>query len=249
IINVESGLIVGVEALLRWHQPKLGMISPVEFIPIAESTGLINPIGNWVINTALHQIKSWQNQYNSKLFVNINISGRQFHDQYIIDKINAAISKSMVDPATINFELTESILMEDVETTVHILKLLRKIGTSISIDDFGTGHSSMSYLKQFPVNTLKIDRSFVHGLPHDEVDTAIIKSIFALAKSLKLDVVAEGVETAQQLDFLQKNHCAKAQGYFFSAPLPADQLEALLEESKTAILSDTVVVKHIRPRS
>ncbi|CAG0979731.1 putative signaling protein [Methylophilaceae bacterium] len=235
IVNVGSGLIVGVEALLRWHQPNIGVVSPIVFIPIAESTGLITPIGDWVINTALAQIKVWQDKYRPDLFVNINISGRQFQDQYIVDKINTAISRNMIDPRTINFELTESILMEDVETTIQILQSLRKIGTSISVDDFGTGHSSMNYLKQFPVNTLKIDKSFVHGLPDDEVDIAIIKSIFALAKSLKLDVVAEGVETEQQLDFLRKNNCAKAQGYFFSPPVPANQIEELFEEFNAAI--------------
>lgn len=235
IVNVASNRIVGVEALLRWHQPQMGMISPAEFIPIAESTGLITPIGDWVIHTALAQIRSWQDKYNPGLFVNINISGRQFHDQYIINKVNAAITKNMVDPRTINFELTESILMEHIESTVHILKALRKLGTSISVDDFGTGHSSMSYLKQFPVNTLKIDRSFIQGLPEDEVDSAIIKSIFALAKSLELDVVAEGVETGQQLDFLKDNECAKAQGFFFSPPLPAAEIEALFDKSLSAL--------------
>lgn len=235
IVNVASNTIVGVEALLRWHQPQMGTISPVEFIPIAESTGLITPIGDWVINTALAQIRTWQDKYGPDLFVNINISGRQFHDQYIINKVNAAITKNMVDPRTINFELTESILMEHVGSTVHILKALRKLGTSISIDDFGTGHSSMSYLKQFPVNTLKIDRSFIQGLPEDEVDTAIIKSIFALAESLKLDVVAEGVETGLQFDFLKEHQCAKAQGFFFSPPLPAGEIEALFDKSISAI--------------
>lgn len=232
IVNVASNRMVGLEALLRWHHPQIGMISPVVFIPIAESTGLITPIGDWVINTALAQIRTWQEKYSPELFVNINISGRQFHDQHIINKVNAAITKSMVNPRTINFELTESVLMEDVESTVHVLEALRKLGTSISIDDFGTGHSSMSYLKQFPVNTLKIDRSFIKGLPEDEVDTAIIKSIFALAESLKLDVVAEGVETRLQLDFLKKHQCAKAQGFFFSPPLPAGEIEALFNEAK-----------------
>lgn len=235
IINVASNSIVGVEALLRWHHPQIGMISPVEFIPIAESTGLITPIGDWVINTALAQIRTWQEKYSPDLFVNINISGRQFHDQFIINKVNSAITDSMVDPRTINFELTESILMENVESTVHILKALRKLGTSISIDDFGTGHSSMSYLKQFPVNTLKIDKSFIQGLPEDEVDTAIVKSIFALAESLKLDVVAEGVETSLQLDFLKKHPCAKAQGFLFSPPIPAAEIEALFDKSISAI--------------
>lgn len=230
IINVETGLTVGFEALLRWHHPGMGLITPTAFIPIAESTGLITPIGDWVIDRALAQIKAWQEQYNPKLFVNINISGRQFHDQHLVNKVRLAINRYMVDASTVNFELTESILMDDVDKTIGILNALKKIGSSISIDDFGTGHSSMSYLKQFPVKTLKIDQSFIHGLPQDKVDCAIIESIFALAKSLGLDVVAEGVETGQQLDFLRKHHCTKAQGHLFSPAVPAGQIEKLFHE-------------------
>lgn len=231
IINVETGLAVGVEALLRWHHPSMGMINPAVFIPIAESTGLITPIGDWVINSALAQIKIWQERYNPDLFVNINISGRQFHDKQLINKIRLAINQYMLDASTVNFELTESILMDDVDKTVGILNALKKIGSSISIDDFGTGHSSMNYLKQFPVKALKIDQSFVQGLPQDKVDCAIIESIFALAKSLGLSVVAEGVETEQQLDFLKTHHCTKVQGHLFSPAVPVDQVEKLFPES------------------
>ncbi len=230
IIRVDSGLVVGVEALLRWNQPELGMVEPIVFIPIAENTGLINPIGTFVINTALNQIKKWQVKYNTELFININISGRQFHDRNIVSKISAAIYKNGINPKTINFELTESVLMDDINKSIQILKSLRKLGTSVSIDDFGTGHSSMSYLKQLPINTIKIDKSFIHGVPQDKVDTAIIESIFALAKSLELDIVAEGVETEEQFAFIKKHHCAKAQGFLFSKPIPAQEIEAMFDQ-------------------
>lgn len=230
IIDVASGLMIGFEALLRWNQPELGMVSPSVFIPIAENTGLINPIGSFVIDTALSQVKKWQTKYNTDLFMNINISGRQFHDKNIVNKISTAIYRTGVNPKTINFELTESVLMDDINASIHILKSLRLLGISISIDDFGTGHSSMSYLKQLPINTIKIDKSFVHGVPDDKVDTAIIESIFALANSLQLNVVAEGVETEAQLAFIKNYPNTKAQGFLFSKPVAADEIEVLFDE-------------------
>jgi EAL domain-containing protein (putative c-di-GMP-specific phosphodiesterase class I) len=177
------------------------------------------------------EVKKWQTQYNTDLFININISGRQFHDKNIVNKISTAVYCSGVNPKTINFELTESMLMDDINASIHILKSLRLLGVSISIDDFGTGHSSMSYLKQLPINTIKIDRSFIHGVPDDKVDTAIIESIFALANSLQLNVVAEGIETEAQLSAFIKNYPnTKAQGFLFSKPVKADEIEVLFDE-------------------
>ena len=230
IIQLDTGLITGFEALIRWNQPDLGIVSPLVFIPIAENTGLINPIGAFVIDKALGQIKKWQAKYNIDLFININISGRQFEDRNIVSKISSAIYRHGVNPKTINFELTESVLMDDINNSIHILKSLRMLGASVSIDDFGTGHSSMSYLKQLPIDTIKIDKSFIHGVPNDKVDTAIIESIFALAKSLELSVVAEGVETEAQLAFIKKHKCAKAQGFLFSKPVPAYEIEVLFDK-------------------
>jgi diguanylate cyclase len=231
IINVESARTVGFEALLRWNHPEEGIISPNVFIPIAEYTGVIIPIGEWVINAALAQLKNWQVQHDSDLFVNINVSARQFFDKRIVDIINFALKALKITPKTVNFEITESILMEDVNKAIDILKALRKMGTGIAVDDFGTGHSSMNYLKMFPVDTLKIDKSFVRGVPMDSVDAAIVEAIFALARSLKLDVVAEGVETEQQFDFLRAKNCSKVQGYLFSEAIQADKVDKLLYQS------------------
>jgi diguanylate cyclase (GGDEF)-like protein len=235
IINVQSSEIEGFEALLRWHHPTEGMISPNVFIPIAENTGAITTIGAWVIQQAIAQIKLWQTRYNQDLFMNINISARQFFDKRVVEIVHEAMQSAEVNPATIHIELTESILMEDVEKAVGILKQLRELGAGISIDDFGTGHSSMSYLKQFPVDTIKIDKSFVRGLPSDSVDTAIVEAIFALAKSLRFDVVAEGVETTQQLECLRLKKCTKVQGYLFSEPVSVTKIEAYLAHSSKLV--------------
>lgn len=228
IVNVQTMQIEGFEALLRWQHPQEGMISPNVFIPIAENTGAITSIGAWVIQKAICQIKQWQAQFDPNLFISVNFSARQFFDKRIITIVSDAINEAQIQPTTLHIELTESILMEDVDKAVGILKQLRDLGAGISIDDFGTGHSSMSYLKQFPVDTIKIDKSFVRGLPIDNVDTAIVEAIFALAKSLRFDVVAEGVETQQQLACLKQKDCTKVQGYLFSAPVPASQIEDYL---------------------
>ena len=234
IYSIADVSVIGFEALLRWQQPELGMVSPTEFIPLAESTGLINPIGDWVIATSLKQIREWQVNFNPNLFININLSARQFHNKTIAKKIEQEITVNQVDARTVNFEVTESYLMQDMDATINTLKSLKKIGVRVSIDDFGTGHSSMNYLKRLPVNTIKIDKSFVNGLPKEKVDCAIVNAIFSLAKSLNLDVVAEGIETEAQLNFLRKNHCSKGQGYFLSAPVPSSEIETILQDNKSS---------------
>ena len=231
IIHVKTAQMVGVEALLRWHNKDEGMIYPDVFIPIAEKTGLIAPIGEWVVREALKQLKIWGKLNGPQLFVNVNVSARQLFDKRIIDVIGDAILEFEIDPKCINLELTESSLMEDVDRAIGILSELKKLGVGIAVDDFGTGHSSMRYLKQFPVDTIKIDKCFVKGIPQDDVDTAIVQAIFALAKSLKLDVVAEGVETEAQYDFLKQKNCAKVQGHLFNKPLPAIKIDELLMQS------------------
>jgi len=228
IIHVKTGQIIGAEALLRWHNQDEGMISPDVFIPIAEKTGLIAPIGEWVLREALKQLKIWGRLSGPQLFVNVNVSGRQLFDKRIIDVISNAILEFEIDPKCINLELTESSLVEDVDRAIGILHELKKLGVGIAVDDFGTGHSSMSYLKQFPVDTIKIDKCFVRGIPEDDVDTAIVEAIFALAKSLKLDVVAEGVETKAQYDFLKQKNCVKVQGYLFYKALSVTEINQLL---------------------
>lgn len=228
IINVNTGQMVGVEALLRWHNQDEGMINPDVFIPIAEKTGLIAPIGEWVVREALKQLRIWNKLNGQQLFVNVNISARQLFDKRIVEVIGEAILEFEVDPKCINLELTESSLMEDVDRAIGILSELKKLGVGIAVDDFGTGHCSMSYLKQLPVDTIKIDKCFVTGIPKDKVDTAIVEAIFALAKGLKLDVVAEGVETEAQYDFLKQKNCAKVQGYLFNRPLSGIEIDQLL---------------------
>lgn len=234
IYSIADVSVIGFEALLRWQQPELGMVSPTEFIPLAESTGLINPIGDWVIATSLKQIREWQVNFNPNLFININLSARQFHNKNIAKKIEQEITVNGVDARTVNFEVTESFLMQDMDATINTLKSLKKIGVRVSIDDFGTGHSSMNYLKLLPVNTIKIDKSFVNGLPTEKVDCAIVNAIFSLAKSLNLDVVAEGIETEAQLNYLRKNHCTKGQGYLLSAPVPSIEIETILQDNNAS---------------
>ncbi len=231
IIDGQTRRILGFEALLRWNQSEIGFVSPTEFIPLAESSGLIRPIGDWVINKALDQIKLWQTFYYPELFININLSGRQFEDCYLMEKIMYGITRNQLNPATVNLEITESVLMEDIDRAISILNSLHDLGVRIALDDFGTGHSSMNYLKKFPINTLKIDKGFVQGLPDDEMDKAIVESLLTLADGLGLSVVAEGVETEAQLEFMVNHHCYKIQGYLFSPALPIDQIEKLLEQS------------------
>jgi diguanylate cyclase len=231
IINIDTAQMVGVEALLRWHNGRAGIIRPDIFIPIAESTGLIIPIGEWVIREAIAQLVLWHKSGHPDFFININISPRQLFDHRIVNSIKSAITDFQIDPKYINLELTESSLMEDVDKAIAILEGIQSIGVGVAIDDFGTGHSSMSYLKQFPISTIKIDKSFIKGIPTDQVDCAIIDAIFALAGSLNLDVVAEGVETEDQYAFLRTKRCTKLQGYLFSKPLPAKNIEDLLTQS------------------
>lgn len=232
LVTPAWGRVVGVEALLRWKRPDIGMIPPSDFIPIAEETGLILPIGEWVLRTACTQNKAWQAAGLPPVRVAVNLSGGQFQQQHLVETISRILDQTGLSPEYLELELTESVIMKSTETTVTTLRQMDALGITISVDDFGTGYSSLSYLKRFPVSTLKIDRTFVGDLTTDPDDKAIVKAIITLAHSLKLWVVAEGVETQEQLAFLQSLQCDYVQGEFFSRPLPADQVASLLTHTR-----------------
>jgi len=217
-------LITGTEALLRWRHPVRGLVPPLDFIPLAEETGLIVPIGEWVLATACAQNKIWQDQGQTALSVAVNLSARQFADSMLLSKLTRTIHASGINPSSLELEITESVVMSHGESTVAILENLKSIGVQIAIDDFGTGYSSLAYLKRFPIDTLKVDRSFIRDIPADSGDMKITRAIIAMAHSLKLKVVAEGVETAEQLKFLRAQHCDAVQGYFLYRPLPQDEV-------------------------
>lgn len=227
-VNVQSRRIHGAEALIRWKHPELGMVSPAQFIPLAEETGMIVEIGEWVLRTACAQAKAWQ-VAGMPTRVAVNLSARQFHHGDLADVIAGILEEIDLGPELLEVELTEGILMEDTSQTAAILEKLHTMGVQISIDDFGTGYSSLSYLKRLPIDILKIDQSFVRDIHTDPDDRAIVNAVIALAHSLKLKVVAEGVETNEQLDFLREHACDLVQGYLFSRPITGDAVLALMQ--------------------
>jgi diguanylate cyclase (GGDEF)-like protein/PAS domain S-box-containing protein len=224
------GQALGAEALIRWMHPERGMVLPFHFISLAEEIGLILPIGKWVIETACAQLKIWQqNAFTKDIVLSINVSAKQFRQADFIEQIQDAVNRHGIDPTMLKIELTESLLLEDVEEIIITMTTLRNIGVQFSLDDFGTGYSSLMYLKRLPLNQLKIDQSFVRDLITDVSDQAIVHTIIAMAKSLSLDIIAEGVETEEQLQFLLNKGCRSYQGYLFSRPLPIMQFEELLK--------------------
>ncbi|WP_147532772.1 sensor domain-containing protein [Bacillus marasmi] len=229
IYELKTNTIVGAEALIRWHEPGRGLVSPLEFIPIAEETGLIIPIGEWVINEACKQNKQWQTGGYSPLILGINLSVRQFLGDNLIGVIENALIENALDPKYFNIEITESMTIQNIEGYMEKLVRLKEIGLSLSLDDFGTGYSSLSYLKNIPVDYLKIDRSFIKDLEHSPQDAEIVKGIIGIAHSLQLIVIAEGVETIAQAEILTSLNCDETQGYYFSKPLPAVEFEQLLK--------------------
>ena len=228
-VELCTGKIVGAEALLRWNHPEMGMVSPDRFIAIAEDTGLIVPIGAWVMDEAISQTKIWIDNGHNKFHMAINVSGRQFKTESIIELVDIALKKYDVSSTNIEVELTESVLMDEKDKILKTLTTLRDNGISIAIDDFGTGYSSLSYLKMFPLTTLKIDKSFIDDLSDGSDDAEIVSATIKMAKSLNMKVVAEGVETVEQLNFLQKEHCDVIQGYYYSPPVPVHKFEELLK--------------------
>ncbi len=230
-IDIASGRMVSVEALLRWAHPTRGLVPPLDFIPLAEERGLIVPIGRWVIQAACRQIRDWRAQGVHVPPVAVNLSARQFASETLVGDIRTAMIDNGVSPADLEVELTESVLMADPERANEVLQQLHTMGVRISIDDFGTGYSSLSYLKRFPAQTVKIDRSFIRGLPSDADDLAITEAVIAMAHSLGLNVVAEGVETAEQLAALRMLGCDEAQGFLLGRPMPALELASRLQPS------------------
>jgi diguanylate cyclase (GGDEF)-like protein/PAS domain S-box-containing protein len=230
IISLADETIAGVEALLRWEHPERGLVQPLAFIPLAEETGLIIQIGQWVLEQACQQSRIWQADYPRArpLTISVNLSARQLQHPELVRDITRAVRDAGLDPGTLELEITESVVMQDAEATDATLRALKAIGIRLAIDDFGTGYSSLSYLKRFPVDTLKIDRSFVDGLGQDSQDTAIVRSVAALARALDLSVTGEGVETHAQHRFLQALGCEQAQGYLYARPLPPAEVSVLL---------------------
>ena len=225
--TANDGHILGAEVLLRWLSPAKGMISPLQFIPLAEETGLIIPIGAWVLESACLQLKQWENDARLRdLQLAVNVSSRQFRQADFVAQVREIIARIGVDPQRLKLELTESIVLDNVDDTIAKMQALRQIGISFSLDDFGTGYSSLAYLTQLPLRQLKIDQSFVRNIGIKGSDATIIQTIIGMASNLGMDVIAEGVETAEQRDFLERNGCLSYQGYLFGKPVPVEAFEA-----------------------
>ncbi|NOU93839.1 EAL domain-containing protein [Paenibacillus sp. LMG 31456] len=223
--NIQTNQLIGMEALIRWHHPERGMVPPGKFIPLAEETGLIVPIGDWVIRTACLQNKQWQDAGMPPITVSVNLSLRQFQKHNLIGDIVKTLKETGLDPRYLELEITESMAMDNIERVIRKLNELKDLGIRISMDDFGTGYSSLQYLRKIPIHKLKIDQSFIRDITQDPDNAAIVSTIIAMANHLKLEVVAEGVETLEDLRFLLNKDCRHAQGYYFSKPLPKDQFE------------------------
>jgi predicted signal transduction protein with EAL and GGDEF domain len=223
-------LIIGAEALIRWQHPLRGLVFPGDFIPLAEESELIVSIGHWVLEQACAQLKIWEdNEYTQNLQLSVNVSARQFYQVDFVKQVSEVLSRNDVNPAKLKLELTETMVLKNIDDIIFKMKALHEMGVLFSIDDFGTGHSSLSTLKKLPFNQLKIDQSFVRDISIDPDDAVIVKSIIVMADSLGLDVIAEGVETEAQRVFLEQNNCLTYQGYLFSKPLPIEQFELMLK--------------------
>jgi EAL domain-containing protein (putative c-di-GMP-specific phosphodiesterase class I) len=227
-----EGAILGAEVLIRWSHPQHGMVLPGEFIDLAEDTGLILPIGKWVLNAACAQLKAWRDHpYTKNLTLSVNVSAKQFRQASFVEQVQSAINHFGINPSLLKLELTESILFKDINGMISTMNALRNIGIGFELDDFGTGYSSLQYLKMLPLSQLKIDQSFVRDIAIDSNDRTLVLTIITMAHSLGLEVIAEGVETQQQLEFLKENGCDHYQGYLFSKPVPLDEFEALLQKN------------------
>ena len=230
VVDITSGRLIGAEALLRWESPHLGFLPPNDFISLAEENGLINQFGEWAIREACRQYRSWQQQGLGELTIAVNLSSIQFNQSSFIPMVADIIKEYEVNPAFLTFELTESMIMADTENMLNKLDALKNLGIKLALDDFGTGYSSLRYLNRFPLDILKIDRSFVKELPASADAAAIVNTILALAKALNLNTVAEGVETLQQKAFLTNTTCDAIQGYFFSKPMPVAEFQIYWEQ-------------------
>jgi len=239
-INIKTGAITGAEALIRWTHPTRGRVPPADFIPIAEDCGLIVPIGRWVLHQACRQARAWKDAGLPATAMAVNVSAMEFQNEEFLQGLSQILRESDWDPGLLELEVTESVLMKHVEATIEVLQALRESGVQVALDDFGTGYSSLSYLRRFPIDSLKIDRSFVQQIAGGPDAAAIVTAVISMAQSLKLRVVAEGVETLQELEFLQARQCDEVQGYYFSRPLPAAQFANLLSTGISVELLTTL---------
>ncbi len=232
LVDIKSGSIIGTEALVRWEHPERGLLSPNEFIPVAEETGLIVPLGKWVLAEACRQACAWRSEFATPLKMNVNLSVRQFQHSDLVEDVAEVLRQTGLEPACLSLEITESVAIVEPERTAAMLRELRELGLRLAIDDFGTGHSSLTYLiRRFRMDILKIDRSFIGEIANDPEYKTIVSGIVGIARSLNLEVVAEGIETAEQYELLQSMGCDTGQGYFFSRPLPGEALSALLSKN------------------
>jgi EAL domain-containing protein (putative c-di-GMP-specific phosphodiesterase class I) len=236
-VNLDTGEITGVEALIRWQQPGRGLVPPSQFVPIAEDCGLIVEIGRWALREACRQAREWQDAGLPFKRVSINVSAVEFRNKGFVESVRTILSEAGLEARYLDLELTEGVLMEDAESTAAVLQELKTMGVQLAVDDFGTGYSSLSYLQQFPIDVLKIDQSFVHRITADPDGSSIVSAIIDMGKNLKQRVIAEGIETPEQLAFLRAHHCAEGQGYLFSHPLAAPQFAHLLQMA----LTETIV--------
>jgi diguanylate cyclase (GGDEF)-like protein len=229
-VSLRTNQIAGVEALVRWQHPEWGLVAPGEFVPVAEASNLILEVGAWVLRTAADQCAAWRDRYGDRTpTVSVNISGRQFAQDDVVEVVAGTLERSGADPSDMCLEITESILMDDVERTADTLARLKALGLQIAVDDFGTGYSSLSYLRRFPVDVLKVDQSFVSGLGHDPEDSAIVQAVVHMGRALRLTTVAEGVETGHHVIELRELDCDLAQGYHFARPRPAESITQMLD--------------------
>ncbi len=245
LVSTDSGRMIGAEALIRWHHPEHGLIAPGQFIPQLEELGLIVEVGQWVLETACRQNVAWQKENLPPIRVAVNVSAQQFYRGNIVDTVERVLRETGLDPRWLELELTETLTLDDSEATIKIMQELKRLGVSLSLDDFGTGWSSLSYLRRFPLDRIKIDRSFLREIETQPAAEAIVRSIIALGQNLGLTCVGEGVETHQQLDYLQKWKCAESQGFLYSAALPATDCGALLRSGKSNFMSDMAVLEKV----
>lgn len=235
VVTISEGEIIGVEALCRWPQRDQTFTTPETFIGHAESSGFIIQLGDWVLKTACAQVRRWQQLFDRRLRLAVNLSGRQFLHFNLVKQVEDTLRATGFDPSDLDFEITETIAMHNAEESVGVMRQLKSMGVGLSLDDFGTGYSSLSYLKRFPIDVLKIDKSFVRDIPEDANDLAIVSAIIAMAHALGLKVIAEGVETDAQWHFLRDCGTQYAQGYYFGRPLPASDLEERLGKEQSAL--------------
>ncbi|WP_330214407.1 putative bifunctional diguanylate cyclase/phosphodiesterase [Pseudomonas sp. AM8] len=237
-LDLKTGRILGAEALIRWFQPRSGWVHPADFIPVAEDSGLIVPLTQWVLRHACEQAQAWRTMGLAPLRISVNISAIDFRQREFVDNLAAILKQTGLPPNQLELEITESVLMQNVDETVDILNRIKAMGVRLALDDFGTGYSSLSYLRRFPIDVLKIDQSFVRGLHENSQDAQLISAIIGMGKSLELNIVAEGVETVEQLNFLRAQHCEEGQGFLFSKAVPAKDFAQLLQVGSPTLMPD-----------